>query len=139
MGARRKARVIAFQALYSWEMNGTSREELLSLDWLPAADKAKLTDDVAAFARILVAGYFDNQEEVDLLIKKNIQRWEFERIGRVDLAILRIGVYSLIYLKDIPASITIDEAINIAKQYSAGESYRFINGVLDSIQKNNKA
>ena len=72
---------------------------------------------------------------VDAAIKSHLQNWSFERLKRVDLAVLRLGAYSLLYQRDIPAQITIDEAIEIVKEYGSEDSYRFVNGVLDGIWK----
>jgi N utilization substance protein B len=87
------------------------------------------------FARLIIAGTIENIEAVDNAIRSHLQNWSFERLKRVDLAILRIGAYSLLFQRDIPAQITIDEAIEIAKEYGSDDSYRFVNGVLDGIWK----
>jgi len=72
---------------------------------------------------------------VDKSIKDHLKNWDFDRIGRVDLAILRISTFGLLFLSDVPPKVTIDEAIDIAKKFGSTESYRFINGVLDGINK----
>jgi len=71
-----------------------------------------------------------------LPINQKLEHWTFDRLRKVDLAILRVGCYSILYQKDIPAGISIDEAIEIAKEYGSDESYRFVNGVLDAIKRN---
>ena len=68
-------------------------------------------------------------------IKRYLEHWDFKRIGKVDLAILRMSIYALKFQPDIPATVTIDEAVDIARAYGSDESYRFINGVLDGILK----
>ena len=88
------------------------------------------------FARLIAGGTIQNLAEVDKQIKIQLEHWDFSRLNKVDQAILRMGVYSLLYQKDIPASVTIDEAVDISKEYGTDESYRFINGVLDGIRKN---
>ncbi|OHD75991.1 MAG: transcription antitermination factor NusB [Spirochaetes bacterium RIFOXYC1_FULL_54_7] len=82
-----------------------------------------------------MSGALENMAEVDKSIAAHLEHWSFERLKRVDVAILRMAVYSILYQSDIPAQITIDEAIEIAKEYGAEDSYRFINGVLDAIWK----
>jgi N utilization substance protein B len=72
---------------------------------------------------------------VDGAIKRHLEHWDFSRLNKVDQAILRVSVYCLLYQPSIPASVTIDEAIDIAKEYGTDDSYRFINGVLDGIRK----
>ena len=135
MASRRKARILAFQALYAWDASGTPVKELLAFSWIDDDKRAALDEELKAFARLLIAGAIENMEEVDRQITAHLQNWSFERLKKVDLAIIRIGAYSLLFQRDIPAQITIDEAIEIAKEYGSEDSYRFINGVLDGIWK----
>jgi N utilization substance protein B len=135
MGSRRKARIIAFQAIFGWEFGRQDKPCLLEFPWLDADKRAHIEDDTFAFARLIVAGTLENIDEIDECIKEKLQRWDFSRLAKVDLAILRMSVFSLIYQSDIPHSVTIDEAIDIAKLYGTDESYRFVNGVLDAIRK----
>lgn len=135
MASRRKARILAFQALYAWDSSGGTAEGLLDFDWLDEEKRVSLDDEVAAFARLLIAGTLESIGVVDEAIRSHLQNWSFERLKKVDLAVLRIGAYSLLYQRDIPAQITIDEAIEIVKEYGSEDSYRFINGVLDGIWK----
>ncbi len=158
--SRRKGRVLAFQALYSYDMGNTSLDELLKLDWAHnepeenslLADDSKKDDsfitgqpkeeeevpssDSDDFARLIIAGTVTHLEEVDALIKKHLSaKWDFARINRVSVAILRISTYSLIYQKDIEPLIVIDEAVAIAKEYGADDAFKFVNAVLDNIRK----
>jgi transcription antitermination protein NusB len=135
VASRRKARILAFQAIYAWDSSGGKATGLLDFDWLDEEKRASLDEEVASFAKLLIAGTLDSIEEVDKAITSHLQNWTFERLKRVDLAVLRIGAYSLLFQRDIPAQITIDEAIEIAKEYGSDDSYRFINGVLDGIWK----
>jgi N utilization substance protein B len=135
MASRRKARILAFQALYAWDASGTPVKELLDFSWVDDDKRATLDEELKAFARLLIAGAVENMKAVDEAITAHLQNWSFERLKKVDLAILRMGAYSLLYQTDIPAQITIDEAIEIAKEYGSEDSYRFINGVLDGIWK----
>jgi N utilization substance protein B len=135
MASRRKARILAFQALYAWDASGTTVRELLDFSWVDDEKRTALDEELKVFARLLIAGAIENITEVDRQIKAHLQNWSFERLKKVDLAILRIGAYSLLFQQDIPAQITIDEAIEIAKEYGSEDSYRFINGVLDGIWK----
>jgi transcription antitermination protein NusB len=139
LASRRKARILAFQALYAWDSSGGKAEGILDFDWLEEEKRASLDEDVASFARLLVAGTLECIGAVDAAINSHLQNWSFERLKRVDLAVLRIGAYSLLFQRDIPAQITIDEAIEIAKEYGSEDSYRFINGVLDGIWKTENA
>lgn len=123
------------QALFSWDYTAKSSSELGRFEWLDEERRENYEDDTLIFARLIVQGSLENIEEIDQKIKGQLEHWDFSRLARVDLAILRFSIYGLIYQKDIPFSVTIDEAIDIAKQYGSGESYRFINGVLDGVRK----
>lgn len=92
-------------------------------------------DEAIAFARLLIAGTLERLGDIDRSISDQLENWDFNRLARVDCAILRISVYCLRYQQDIPASVTIDEAIQIAKEYGSDDSYKFVNGVLDAIAK----
>jgi N utilization substance protein B len=135
MGSRRQGRILAFQALYSWEMNHQPRETLLSFDWLDEQQKEKFPQDAFMFARMIIMGTLEEIDTIDRAIDNQLENWDFSRLAKVDLAILRTSVYALLYLDDIPSSVTIDEAVDISKRYGSSDTYRFINGVLDGIRK----
>jgi N utilization substance protein B len=143
MASRRKGRILAFQALYFWDTlsanlkaeNEKSIEELTSFEWLEEEKRNKLDEDMSAFSKILIAGTVQNITDIDGMIKKHLENWDISRINRVDLAIIRISAYSLMFQKEIAPSIVIDEAIGISREFGSDDSYRFINGVLDSIRK----
>lgn len=131
MGIRRKARILAFQTIYSWDINNDTIDDLLQFSW----KKEEINEEVANFARLLAVGTIENLTEVDELIKNNIRNWEFERLAKVDLAILRTSVFEMKFQDDVPPGVTINEAIEIAKSFGADDSYKFINGVLDNIRR----
>lgn len=135
MASRRKARILAFQALYAWEVSRVPLDELLSFAWLEQSKLERFEGDTTAFAQLIIAGSLENAELIDEKIRQNLSQWPFERLKKVDLAILRMGTYCLLFQSDVPARITIDEAIEIAKEYGSEDSYKFINGVLDGIYK----
>ncbi len=135
MGSRRKARIIAFQSLFGWDMNRMEVSELTSFSWLDEERRERYDADTLDFARLIVAGCLENLDTIDAAIRQQLENWDFARLARVDLAILRMSVYSLFYQSDIPASVTIDEAVDIVKEFGSDDSYRFINGVLDGIRK----
>ncbi|TVQ38395.1 MAG: transcription antitermination factor NusB [Spirochaetaceae bacterium] len=139
MGNRRQGRILAFQALYCWDAAGPPAEQLLSFGWLDGEAGVCVPARAREFAELLIAGTIDNIESIDRHIREQLHHWDFGRLARVDLAILRVGVYALLYQPDIPASVTIDEAIDIAREYGAEESYRFVNGVLDGVRKGQSA
>ncbi len=130
MASRRKSRRLAVQGLYSWDVGKTDISRLLSLDWV---DANTLGD--ADFARLLIQGTLESIDTIDSLIEQQLEHWDLARLHKVDLAILRVGTYSLQYQLDVPAHVTIDEAVELAKEMSTDDAYRFINGVLDGIRK----
>jgi N utilization substance protein B len=131
MASRRKGRILAFQALYSWEASGVSPGELIGFSWLENAPD----ESTVFFARFLLLGTIENIEAVDAMIRSHLKNWDFSRLNRVDLAVLRMSTYTLMYQQEVSPSIVIDEAIGISKEFGTDDSYRFINGVLDSIRK----
>jgi transcription antitermination protein NusB len=132
MASRRKARIYAMQALFSWDISGTPVEELLEFSWIEPREDREAT---FAFARLIVAGTIEHVTEVDEAVQSHLEHWKLERLARVDLAILRLSAYSLLFQRDIPASVTIDEAIDLAREFGSDDSYRFVNGVLDAIRR----
>lgn len=126
---------MAFQALYSWEANNVPVAELIDFSWLEPEKKQALEDGTSEFSRLLFLGTIENIDVVDKKIQDHVQNWDFSRLNRVDLAILRLSTYTLMFQRDVPPSIVIDEAIGIAREYGTKDSFRFINGVLDSVRK----
>ena len=135
MASRRKGRILAFQALYCWESSRIPPGELMSFSWLDDNKRAALGDGISDFSRLLIAGTIENIEAIDGMIKRHLEHWDISRLNRVDLAVMRMSVYTLMYQSEIAPSIAIDEAIGIAKEFGTDESFRFVNGVLDSIRK----
>jgi N utilization substance protein B len=135
MGARRKGRILAFQALYAHELTGMPVGELAQFSWLDQESQEKIKLESKDFARLLIQGTIEKLPDVDRYIRKQLEHWDFGRLNKVDLAILRISAYCLIFQEEIPPSVTIDEAIDIAREFGTDDSYRFINGVLDGIHK----
>ena len=141
--SRRKGRILAFQALFSWDVYYSQSgktdipDGLLDFSWTRQAGKesAPLDEEMITFSRLLLTGTIENIVPVDKIIEKHLENWELSRLNRVDLALLRMSVYTLMFHVDMAPSIVIDEAIGIAKEFGTEDSYRFINGVLDSIRK----
>jgi transcription antitermination protein NusB len=135
MAGRRKGRILAFQALYAWDVSHISLSDLLDFGWVEEEKRERLGEDGIAFPRLIIVGTIEHIDEIDGKIKANITNWDFDRLSKVDLAILRMSVYSLLYQKDLHPTIIIDEAIDISKEFGSDESYKFVNAVLDSIRK----
>lgn len=135
--SRRKGRILAFQALYSWDVGETSKEEILSLSWADsAAEKNAIDGGEKDFARLLISGTLDKISEIDSQISSHLSpSWSMERLNKVTLAVLRMSVYSLLYQRDLHPTIIIDEAIAIVKEFGQDDSFKFINAILDKISK----
>ncbi len=133
--SRRKGRILAFQGLYSWDVGGINEVDVLKFDWV----KNVQDEESKAFAYLLIGGTIENIEEIDTLIKENLsEKWDFSRLNKISIAILRMSIYSILYQKETHPAIIIDEAISIAKEFGADDSYKFINAVLDKISKSKK-
>jgi len=130
MGFRRKARELALQVLYQTDFSRSLAEACFpDTFWL---DK-EVQPEVKAFTECLVKGVMQHKNEIDGIIQKNTEHWSPGRMAMVDRNILRFSIFELIYLEDIPAKVTINEAIEIAKIYGNEESGAFVNGILDHI------
>lgn len=133
--ARRKSRILAFQALYAWEVgSGADIENFLEFAWASPALLERMGEDGRAFSRLIISGTIEHITEIDAIISKHLINWDFSRLSKVDLAILRISVYALLYQSDIHSSITIDEAVDISREFGTDEAFRFINGILGAIK-----
>ncbi|MDR1786723.1 MAG: transcription antitermination factor NusB [Spirochaetaceae bacterium] len=131
--ARRNGRILAFQALFAWE---TGRNDPALLDTFSWKDsRRRIAEEDLVFGRLLFHGALEHIDEVDEAIRAHLTNWDFNRLNRVDLAILRLSAYTLLYQRDLHPSIVIDEAVDIAKEFSQDDSYKFVNGVLDNIRK----
>lgn len=137
--SRRKSRIIAFQSIYAWDVNNVPLEELLTFSWLNKDSENENQSDIKdenLFASIIVKGTIDNISQIDELIDSHLSsNWSKDRINKVTLAILRTSIYELKFQVGSNPKIVIDEAINIAKEYGADDSFKFINAVLDKIGK----
>lgn len=129
MGSRRKAREIALQILYQMEMQGNEPKAVLALFWQREEVPAEIRD----FATQIVEGTYRNRSEIDQLIEKHSAHWRMTRMAVVDRNILRLGVYELLYLHEVPTSVALNEAIEIAKRFGTENSGAFINGILDHV------
>ena len=149
--SRRNGRVIAFQAVYSWDVTKASLDDLLTFEWLqkdveidgsiepaeqPVVELSETSKEERTFASIIIAGTISHIDEIDKLIENHLSSsWSIDRISRVALAILRTSVYEILFQAGAEPKIVIDEAVNIAKDFDTDDSYKFINAVLDKIGK----
>jgi N utilization substance protein B len=131
LGSRRSARIIALQALYQMDISGSPPEQVLSFSWLEKEHDRSTLD----FAAALISGTYENLSHIDGTIVKQLEHWDLDRLSYVDRAILRFSTYSILYQDDVPDTVVINEAVDLAKQFGTDDSYRFVNGVLDGIRK----
>ncbi|MCR4947764.1 MAG: transcription antitermination factor NusB [Treponema sp.] len=134
--SRRKGRIIAFQALYSWDVSKSSLDDLLTFSWLENKTESENAKEERTFASLIISGTISHIDEIDKRIESHLSAsWSMDRISRVALAILRTSVYEIAFQNGAEPRIVIDEAVNIAKDYDSDDSYKFINAVLDKIGK----
>jgi N utilization substance protein B len=128
---RRECRAAAFQYLYAWSVNQPAN---LAEDLRLFFEHLEQPRDHYAFAEELIHGAIEHMEELDGHIKALAHNWEFDRVAKIDLAILRLAMFEMLHRKDIPPVVSINEAIDLSKQYSSLDAKRFINGVLDRMK-----
>ncbi len=130
---RHRAREAALQALYFWEVGGTAPDE--ALDGVFAEHLPEATDAVRAFAEVLMRGAVAHHQEIDALIEKQASHWRLERLALMDKLILRLAVWELQHQPETPPAVIVNEALELARTFSADESVKFVNGVLDGIRR----
>jgi N utilization substance protein B len=128
-GNRRKGRELALQALYQIEITGDPSVAAVDL-FLRHFEGNPTAKD---FARRLVSGVVSQRAAIDRLIEESAEHWKLARLAKVDLVILRMATYELLFCPEIPAPVSLDEAIEIGKGFGSADSATFINGVLDQI------
>ena len=128
---RHDGRGAALQFLYAWSMNSPKN---LTEDLRVFFENCEAPREHYAFGEELIHGVIERIAEIDAQIKGMAHNWEFERIAKIDLAILRVAMFEMIYRKDIPPVVSINEAIDLSKEFSNADAKRFINGILDRLK-----
>ena len=130
MGLRREGRELAMQMLYAQDtLQGNLRDTLRGFrEGVDAGER------IREFAEALVQGVMEHREEIDQAIVTRSKNWSLSRMPRVDLNIMRIAAYELMFKRDIPKKVSINEAIEIAKKFGDKESPAFVNGILDELE-----
>ena len=132
MGKRRKAREAVLESLYCYEIRDDGCiDEIFQY----SKDMHQLDDKVAEFAKSLLKKTIENLDKLDNEIAAHVKNWDLNRLATIDKNVLRLGLAELLYFPDIPRKVSIDEAIELAKTYGTAESGRFVNGVLDALNK----
>jgi len=128
MGSRHLSRERALQILFQYDIHGKPGV------WLDEFwNQCKADDDVKAFAERLVEGVLAKKKDLDSLIGKYATNWKISRMQIVDRNILRLGAYELLWLDEVPAKVTVNEAIELARDFGDDEAAKFVNGILDKI------
>lgn len=131
MGVRRDAREAAVQYLYQREIQGDESDALLEEFYRLRG----LSPSARRFCESLLKGWMEHRLEIDNVIREHARNYEFTRLSAVDRNVLRIACHEILFCEDIPPAVSINEAIEIAKKFSTGESGKFVNGILDNIRK----
>ena len=129
MGARRKGRELAVQALYRMELTGDESASGSTGLW----EHFESTAEARGFASSLVNGVVAERGEIDALLEQVLENWSVARLSRVDLNVLRVGAYELRHPGDVPTAVVLDEAIEVARRFGGEEAAQFVNGVLDRV------
>lgn len=150
MTTRHRAREVALQVLYGYDVLGTEdgkniqiriqiqpheKAAHLALELRKHFDHFQITENLRKFAAQLVAGTLQEIQALDATIEKNTPNWKLARMPLIDRTLLRMAAYELLYLPETPPSVVINEAIELAKEFGNAETPAFINGVLDGIRK----
>lgn len=133
---RRHQRRFAFQVIYSLNFTKSMSKDLLATSfdnfWSEEEFDVEPRD---SFAWALAEGVFDNYDNLDAIITKHSQHWKLNRIAKVELTILRLSLYEMLFCPDIPFKVAMNEAIELAKDFGDDNSKTFVNGVLDAAAK----
>ncbi len=134
MSKRRLARENCLQSLYSTDISSLEPSAVLASFQM---EEFALEEKVFEFYKTLYSSTVANKARIDEIIKKTSRNWEMERMPAIDRSILRMAVCEMMILSSAPVAVIIDEAIELAKKYSTEKSGKFVNGVLDSIARQN--
>jgi N utilization substance protein B len=132
---RTKAREVALQLLFQYDLRGPNYEHDMGTDMLGLCNEASEGDEeVRMFAHRLVEGTLRLRNEIDDRLKTVTRNWDLKRMASVDRNILRMTVFELAHCQDVPPKVAINEAIELGKKYSTANSGGFVNGILDRVR-----
>jgi len=126
---RKMAREEAFILIFEKAFNNSSVEEILEI----AAEVRDLTPD--DYIKSVFFGVFENKEEIDAIISENAVGWKIERISKTALSVLRLSIFEIKYIEDIPNAVSVNEAVELCKKYATKEDSSFVNGILSTVLK----
>jgi len=131
MGKRRRARELALQVLYQLDIREERSEHILQEFW----EENDVEQDVRNFANTLIKGVEEKKLEIDKLLTEFAFNWNLSRMSVIDRTILRLGSFEILFLKEIPPAVSINEAIELAKIFGTDDSFKFINGILNRVKE----
>ena len=126
MGKRRSGRELAFRLLFQADVGNLTLAEVFQT----GRDASEATEEVWQFATELARGAWENRADLDPIITRYAAGWTLERMANADRNLLRLALYEILHREDIPQSVSINEAVELAKRYSTADSAKFINGIL---------
>lgn len=130
---RRKSREIAMKLLYQISINEEKIDDVI--ESFKEYTEENIDDVDFEYIKEVLDGVENNSNEIDGKIEANLVKWKLNRISKINLAILRVCVYEIVYMEDIPVKVSVNEAIELAKKYSEDKAPKFINGVLGNFVK----
>lgn len=138
---RRLARMKAFQFLYGQGFCEAKNQQELENAFIVFPDKESTLEKPTCegFVWELISGVWNNIQKLDTIIQKHTKNWRLDRVGRVELGLLRLSVYEMLFRDDIPLKVAINEALELNKQFGEEQSRAFLNGVLDAVAKDIEA
>lgn len=135
--ARSTARAAAMQLIYEHLLGGDGGEQSIDMIYENLAKQAepKPNGEDSRYIAQVLSGVNAHQDDIDALIQKFSVDWTLERMAKIDLTLLRLGIYELLYRDDVPASVAINEAVELANIYSDPNGSRFVNGLLGAVER----
>lgn len=128
---RRASRETAMKLLYQMEIQKSDKSEQIEM----ALEDESFTEKDKKYIRNIIDGVNEKVAIIDSIIEKNAMGWKINRVSKIDLSILRIGIYEILYREDIPFSVSVNEAVELAKKYSNDDAGSFVNGLLAKVTK----
>lgn len=135
MRKRTKARELALQILYELDIKKEELQPFLDEYWARPFNDGVPDKEIKLFAEKLIKGTIENLDQIDKGISSYAQNWQLKRMAVIDRNIIRMGCFELLFLDDVPPKVSINEAVELAKKYGDTESSKFVNGILDRVNK----
>ena len=131
---RKEERELVFKALYSLHMDPNPIDKIID-DVISLND---ISGEISEYVKISIANIIKHKDEVDAIIERFLSNWDFKRVSPIDISLLRLAIGEMLYSSDIPPEVSINEVIELSKKYSNDNAPKFINGILDSVLKEEK-